>query len=52
MEAHVGGALLKFRVRAEQAGRTGDAIAVRNIESGKTFQARIVRKGWVAVEEW
>src|SRR5579863_8255877 len=51
VEAHVGGALLKFKVRAEQAGRTGDAIAVRNIESGKTFQARIVRKGWVAVEE-
>jgi flagella basal body P-ring formation protein FlgA len=25
-------------------------IAVRNIESGKTFQARIIRKDWVAVE--
>ena len=50
VEAHVGGALLKFKVRAEQTGQTGDAIPVRNVESGKIFQARIVRKGWVAVE--
>jgi flagella basal body P-ring formation protein FlgA len=51
VEAHVGGALLKFKVRAEQAGRAGDAISVRNVESGKIFQARIVRRGWAAVEE-
>jgi flagella basal body P-ring formation protein FlgA len=50
VEAQVGGALLKFKVRAEGTGRAGDAIPVRNVESGKIFQARIVRKGWVAVE--
>jgi flagella basal body P-ring formation protein FlgA len=50
LEAHVGGALLKAKVRAEGSGRAGDAILVRNVESGKSFQARIIRKDWVAVE--
>jgi flagella basal body P-ring formation protein FlgA len=50
VEAHIGGALLKLMVRAEGAGRVGDAIPVRNVESGKSFQARIIRKGWVTVE--
>jgi flagella basal body P-ring formation protein FlgA len=50
LEARFGGALLKLMVRAEKAGRVGDAIPVRNVESGKGFQARIIRKGWVAVE--
>jgi flagella basal body P-ring formation protein FlgA len=50
LEAHVGGAFLKSKVRAEGSGRVGDSIAVRNVESGKTFQARIIRKDWVAVE--
>lgn len=50
VEARYGAAFLKFEVRAEASGRTGDAIAVRNLESGKTFRARVLRKGWVAVE--
>ena|SRR5579859_1724579 len=50
LEARVGGAFLKSKVRAEGSGRVGDLIAVRNIESGKTFQARIIRKDWVSVE--
>jgi flagella basal body P-ring formation protein FlgA len=50
LEARVGGAFLKSKVRAEGSGRAGDTIAVRNIESGKSFQARIIRKDWVAVE--
>ena len=50
LEARVGAAFLKYTVRAEGSGRIGDLIAVRNVESGKTFQARIIRKNWVAVE--
>jgi flagellar basal body P-ring formation protein FlgA len=51
LEARVGGAFLKSQVRAEGSGRVGDAIPVRNVESGKTFRARIIRKDWVAVEQ-
>jgi flagella basal body P-ring formation protein FlgA len=51
IEARYGAAFLKFEVRAEASGRAGDAIPVRNIESGKTFRARILRKGWVRVEQ-
>ncbi len=50
LEARVGGAFLKSKVRAEGSGRAGDTIPVRNVESGKSFQARIIRKDWVAVE--
>jgi flagella basal body P-ring formation protein FlgA len=50
LEVRVGGAFLKSKVRAQGSGRAGDTISVRNIESGKTFQARIIRKDWVAVE--
>jgi flagella basal body P-ring formation protein FlgA len=50
LEARNGAALLKLVVRAEASGRTGDAIPVRNLDSGKTFRARVLRKGWVAVE--
>ena len=50
IEAHSGAAFLKYEVRAEASGRVGDSIQVRNLESGKTFRARVVRKGWVAVE--
>ena len=50
IEAHVGAASLKFEVRAEASGRAGDFVPVRNVDSGKTFRARVVRKGWVAVE--
>jgi len=50
VEAHYGAASLRFEARAELAGRVGDRIPVRNMESGKTFRARVVRKGFVAVE--
>ena len=50
VQAQVGAAFLKFEVRAEASGRAGDLVAVRNVESGKTFQARVLRKGWVGVE--
>lgn len=50
VEAHYGAASLRFEARAELAGRVGDRIPVRNMESGKTFHARVVRKGFVAVE--
>src|SRR5260370_42237365 len=47
IETHSGGAFLKYEVRAEASGRVGDSIPVRNLESGKSFRARVVRKGWV-----
>ena len=50
IEARYGAAFLKFEVRAEASGRVGDSIQVRNVESGKIVRARVVRKGWVAVE--
>jgi flagella basal body P-ring formation protein FlgA len=50
LEARYGAAFLKLEVRAEASGRTGEAIPVRNLDSGKTFRARVLRKGWVAVE--
>ncbi len=50
VEARYGAASLHFEGRAEAAGRVGDQIPVRNMESGKTFRARVLRKGFVAVE--
>ena len=50
LEVRHGAALLKLVVRAEASGRRGDAIPVRNLDSGKTLRARVLRKGWVAVE--
>jgi flagella basal body P-ring formation protein FlgA len=51
LEARAGAAFLKSEARAEASGRIGDFIMVRNIESGKTFRARVLRKGWVGVEQ-
>jgi len=51
IEARYGAAFVKFEVRAEASGRAGDSIAVRNVDSGKTFRARVLRKGWVGVEQ-
>jgi flagella basal body P-ring formation protein FlgA len=50
VEAHYRAASLRFEARAELAGRVGDLIPVRNMESRKTFRARVVRKGFVEVE--
>lgn len=50
LEAHFGAALLRAEVRAEASGRIGDRIQVRNVESGKTFRAKVLRKDFVVVE--
>src|SRR5258708_22836191 len=50
VEAHFGAASLRFKARAETAGRVGDSIPIHNLESGKTFRARVAGKGAVAVE--
>lgn len=50
VEARSGAAFIRYEVRAEASGRIGDAVPVRNVESGKSFRARVIRKGWVAVE--
>jgi flagella basal body P-ring formation protein FlgA len=50
VEAHSGTAFLKYEVRAEASGRVGEAVEVRNVESGKTFRAKVIRRGWVAVD--
>ena len=50
IEAHYGAAFLKFQVRAESAGRVGEVVQVRNVQSGKSFPARVIRRGWVAAE--
>jgi flagella basal body P-ring formation protein FlgA len=50
VEARYGAAFLKYEVRAEASGHVGEMVGVRNVESGKTFRAKVIRKGWVAVE--
>jgi flagella basal body P-ring formation protein FlgA len=50
VEARYGAAFLKYEVRAEASGHIGEAVQVRNVESGKIFRATVIRKGWVAVE--
>lgn len=50
LEAHFGAALLRAEVRAEASGRIGDRIQVRNVESGKIFRAKVLRKDFVVVE--
>jgi flagella basal body P-ring formation protein FlgA len=50
VEASYGAAFLKYEVRAETSGHVGEMVGVRNVESGKTFRAKVIRQGWVAVE--
>jgi flagella basal body P-ring formation protein FlgA len=50
VEARYGAAFLKYEGRAEASGHVGETVGVRNVESGKTFRAKVIRKGWVAVE--
>jgi flagella basal body P-ring formation protein FlgA len=50
VDARYGAAFLTYEVRAEASGHVGEAVAVRNVESGKIFRATVIRKGWVAVE--
>ena len=51
VEVTSGAALLRLRADAESAGRIGDAVLVRNPESGKLFQARVEGKGKVVVQK-
>jgi flagella basal body P-ring formation protein FlgA len=50
VEARNGSARVELIARAEAAGRIGDLIAVRNIESSRVFHARIDAPGSVLVE--
>lgn len=50
VEVESGLARLKFEGRAETAGAVGDVVTVRNLQSGKTFPARVVGRNKVLVE--
>jgi flagella basal body P-ring formation protein FlgA len=50
VEVRGNGALLKLEAEAETSGRVGDNVRMRNLSSGKVFQARIESKGKVVVE--
>lgn len=45
VEVRSGAARLTFTAKAESSGRTGDAIAIRNLSSNKIFRARVDGKG-------
>jgi flagella basal body P-ring formation protein FlgA len=49
VEVVSGSARLSFTGRAETSGSHGDVISVKNLQSGKTFQARVERKGSVSL---
>jgi flagella basal body P-ring formation protein FlgA len=50
VEVRSGAARLVFTGKAETAGRVGDAIAIRNLDSNKIFQARVNGKGRAAID--
>jgi flagella basal body P-ring formation protein FlgA len=49
VEVRSGAARLKLEGRAQTAGRTGDAIRVRNLSTGKSFSAHVSAKGQVVL---
>ena len=49
VEVRSGAARLKLEGRAQSAGRTGDAIRVRNLSTGKSFSAHVSAKGRVVL---
>jgi len=49
LEVYTGNAHLSMEVRAEASGMKGSTITVRNLSSGRDFQARIAGKGQVTV---
>jgi hypothetical protein len=51
VEVTSGAAVLRLQADAESAGRAGDAVLIRNPESGKIFQARVEGKGKVVVQK-
>ncbi len=49
VEVHSGSARLALEGRAQNSGRRGDAIPVRNLVSGKSFSARVAGKDRVVL---
>jgi len=49
VEVHSGGARLSLEGRAQNSGRRGDAIPIRNLDSGKSFSARVSGKDRVVL---
>jgi flagella basal body P-ring formation protein FlgA len=49
LEVYTGNAHLSMEVRAETSGMKGSTITVRNLSSGRDFQARVAGKGQVTV---
>jgi flagella basal body P-ring formation protein FlgA len=45
VEVRIGAAHLAFSGRAESAGRAGDQVSIRNLQSNRVFQARVSGKG-------
>lgn len=45
VEVRAGAAHLSFTGRAESAGRAGDPVSIRNLQSNRVFQARVSGKG-------
>jgi flagella basal body P-ring formation protein FlgA len=50
VDVFAGGAHLTLKARAQSAGVTGSTILVRNLSSGKDFQAQVTGKGRVTVQ--
>jgi len=49
VEVHSGGARLALEGRAQNSGRHGDAIPIRNLATGKSFSARVTGKDRVVL---
>jgi flagella basal body P-ring formation protein FlgA len=49
VEVHSGGARLALEGRAQNSGRRGDAIPIRNLATGKSFSARVAGKDQVVL---
>jgi flagella basal body P-ring formation protein FlgA len=45
VEVRIGATHLSFTARAESAGRAGDQVSIRNLQSNRVFQARVGGKG-------
>jgi flagella basal body P-ring formation protein FlgA len=50
VEVHMGAARLALTGRAESAGRLGDLVPVRNLDSSRVFEARVEGKDSVIVQ--
>jgi flagella basal body P-ring formation protein FlgA len=50
VEVWIGAAHLSLTGRAESAGRSGDQVGIRNLQSNRIFQARVSGKGKALVQ--